>query len=109
MTSIRDDEPLMADLRGHEVVGEQGQVIGKITDVIYDEASNQATYAVVNLSGLLTGSHYVPLQHSFQANDGRLVVPFAKHVVKSSPRAGRDHVMTSQLAEELRRYYGSAA
>ena len=95
-------------LRGRTVVDTHHIEVGTITDVVYDDVSSIPTWAIVK-TGALRGEHYMPLAETYVADDGRLVVPFDKSSVKRAPRAGRDHVVTTDIAKELRDYYGRAA
>jgi sporulation protein YlmC with PRC-barrel domain len=95
-------------LRDHEVVDERGQKVGKVTDVIFDDMTMKPEWAVVDV-GLLRGEHFVPLQHAYVSDDGRVVVPFAAEVIKKAPKVHGEHVMTPEVRDELARYYGLAA
>jgi hypothetical protein len=65
-------------------------------------------WAVVK-TGLVGGEHFVPLKASYVDEDGRLVVPHGKASIKRAPRAGRDHVVTRDVARELSDHYRVAA
>jgi hypothetical protein len=93
---------------GQQAVDEAGAKIGTVTDVIYDVQSGEASWAVVGL-GLLGAEHYVPLADTYQSDSNRLVLPFDKRTIKQSPKANKDHVLTSDVEADVRRYYGLAA
>jgi hypothetical protein len=95
-------------LNGRTVIDARLAPVGTITDVIPDEHNDEADWAVVK-TGALSGGHYMPLGDSYVDDAGRLVVPFDKASVKRAPKAGREHVLTPDLARELRAYYGRAA
>jgi len=95
-------------LRGRTVIDTHHVEVGTITDVVYDDVSSNPTWAIVK-TGALRGEHYMPLVDTYVADDGRLVAPFDKTSVKRAPKAGRDHVVTPDIAKELRDYYGRAA
>lgn len=94
-------------LQGHEVVDEQGEKIGAVSDVVFDSGTGDAQWVVVNI-GVLRAAHFVPLHNAYVSAEGRLVIPFDKRTVKGSPRAGRDHIMTSELEHELAEHYSLA-
>lgn len=98
-----DSNNLGSDLRDHEVVDDHGDKVGKIVDVLFDDAGNPA-WAVVN-PGFLAGQHFVPLAPAYKSEDGALVVPYDKSMVKGSPRVTKDHVLTHHFEEDLKRYY----
>jgi len=92
-----------------QVVDLQLQPVGKVTDVLFDDREFIPRWAIVK-TGLFGGEHFVPLQNSYMDQDGRLVVPFEKTAIKRAPkpRSG-DHVISPEVAKELREYYGVAA
>jgi sporulation protein YlmC with PRC-barrel domain len=91
----------------HDVTDEEGHRLGTITDVIPDTATMEPKWLVVDL-GKLKAAHYVPVHGSYQSAAGQIVVPFSKHVVKSAPKAGRDHVLNPSQVEMLQLHYGIA-
>jgi|SRR3954462_1659217 hypothetical protein len=95
-------------LSGLPVMDAHMEPVGKVTDVIYDDKDMSPRWAVVK-TGVLGGEHCVPLDNSYVANGGELVVPFDKVSIKHGPRVNRDHILTPQLERELRDYYGVAA
>jgi PRC-barrel domain protein len=90
------------------VVDIQLQPVGKVTDVLFDDREFTPRWAVVK-TGFFGGEHFVPLQNAYVDEDGRLVVPFDKASIKHAPKPRGDHVMTPEVAKELREYYGIAA
>ena len=95
-------------LRGRTVVDTNHTEVGTITDVVYDDVNSSPTWAIVK-TGALRGERYMPLADTYVSDDGRLVAPFDKASVKGAPKAGRDHVVTPDIARELQEYYGRAA
>jgi hypothetical protein len=111
MTFTHDPEPANPTppaLSGHRVIDPQLQPVGEVTDVLYDEREQTPRWAVVK-TGLLRGEHYVPLEHAYLDQDGHLVVAHDRAAIKRAPRARRDHVLTREIARELRDYYNVAA
>lgn len=90
------------------VVDMQLQPVGKVTDVLFDDFEFTPRWAVVK-TGLFGGEHFVPLQNSYVDEQGRLVVPFEKSDIKRAPKPPSDHVLTPEVAKELREFYGIAA
>jgi hypothetical protein len=95
-------------LAGHAVVDPRMAKVGTVTDVLFDDRAAEPRWAVVK-TGVLSGEHLVPLEHSYVDADGRLVVPLSRANIKRAPRVGRDHVLTPEAQRELRDYYGAAA
>ena len=86
---------------GHDVVDADHNVVGSITDVIYDHDEETPSWLVVK-PGALHAERYVPIERSYTDTRGNLVVPFDKKMVRHAPKAG-DHVLTADvqaLAEE---------
>ena len=93
---------------GHDVVDPDGQTIGKVSDVIYNDDELAPTWLVVDI-GLLKSGHYAPVDGSYVNDDGRLVVPYDKQYVKQAPKASGDHVVDRSLEAELVEHYGAPA
>ena len=88
---------------GHDVINDQEQKIGTITDVLFDDTTNRPKWLVVN-PGVLQAERIVPIEGSYETADGDVVVPYDKKWIKSGPRAG-DHVMTKDVTEEAAGHY----
>jgi len=89
--------------RGSDVIDPTQRLIGKIDDVVYDD-DGQPVWAVVEL-GLMRSAHYLPLAAGYLADDGKFVVPYDKHMVKTAPKARRDHVLDRHVEVELIEHY----
>ena len=83
---------------------EHGETIGSITDVVYDDATNQPQWLVVN-PGTLRADRFVPVDGAYTTEDGNLVVAYTKQMVKEAPKATDDHVIPHDVEHELREYY----
>ena len=95
-------------LTGQDVVDQRLEKVGTVTDVLFDDDEQAPQWAVVK-TGILGSGHLVPLDDTYVAQDGRLVVPLDKSTIKRAPRARRDHVLTLETRRALRDYYGKAA
>jgi hypothetical protein len=94
-------------LTGHDVVDAQMTKVGTVTDVLSDDRS-LPKWAVVK-TGVFGGERFVPLERTYLDAEGRLVVPLTKGDIKRAPRVRGDHVLTSEVQQELRDYYGLLA
>lgn len=92
-----------ASLRGHVMIDDRQQKVGTVTDVIYDE-SGDARWAVVD-PGPLRSEHFVPVEGSYVADDGTVVVPYGKEQVKTAAKAPRDHLLPADVERELEEHY----
>ena len=100
------DFPTQSELRsltGHEVVDEHHHKVGTVSDVIYDD-DGEARWAVVD-PGPLRSEKYVPVEGSYMTEDGEVVIPYTKDVVKSAAKARRDHIVDPVTAHELEEHY----
>ena len=93
--------------RGHRVVDDHHRPIGKVTDVIYDDAGIPK-WAVVS-PGVFRAEHFLPLDKTYLSLEGNLVVPFDRRTVARSPKAERDHVLSPVTERALEQYYQLAA
>ena len=101
---------------GHDVIDEQGNHVGRVTDVIYDDvevsaevgaevgAGRRPTWLVVD-PGLLRAAHYMPVAGSYRTPDGTIVTPWDKNWVKSAAKALNDHILTRDQRDELLSHY----
>ncbi len=90
------------------VVDMQHHIVGRVTDVLFDDREFSPRWAVVK-TGFFGGERFVPLQNAYVDEAGRLVVPFDKMSIKRAPKSRGDHVLSPEIAKELRDYYGVAA
>ena len=91
-------------LTGHQVVDSNHRVLGEVSDVLYDDASNEARWMVIK-PGMLRAGHYAPVEGSYVTNDGRVVVPFDKHWLHTAPKATGLHVLDSGTLRQLTEHY----
>jgi hypothetical protein len=90
----------------HRVISEHHETIGTVTDVLYHDDTSEPKWLIVK-PGLLQAERYVPLEGSYEAEDGRIVVPFDKRWVKAAPKAG-DHVLTADVEADVAYHYDVA-
>ena len=63
---------------GHPVIDRHGTEVGTITDVVYDEITEEPTWGVVS-PGMLHARHYIPLSPPvYLDTGGSIVVPYDK-------------------------------
>jgi hypothetical protein len=89
---------------GHLALDEHGTKVGRITDVLFDR-DGEPRWAVVQ-PGPLRRAHYAPLDGAYGTATGDVILPVDGRMVKEAPAAPRQHILTSDLEDELRRYYG---
>lgn len=91
-------------LVGRTVVDLRHEPVGKVVDVIFEEAGSDPKLAVVD-PGLFRSSRYVPLDRFGRTGDGRIVVPYEAGVVRSAPKAPREHIVTRELEDRVAHHY----
>lgn len=98
---------MTTELLDRDVFAENGEKLGRVTDVLFATDGESARWAVIS-PGLLASERYVPLVAAYTSTDGRVIVPYDRSIVKHAPKADRDHVITADLEEHLVRYYDIA-
>jgi hypothetical protein len=96
--------PHLGNYSGKRMLDARTEVIGKITDVLYDGTDLQPSWLIVG-TGLLRSEHYVPADGAYETQAGDVVVAFDKRWIKSSPKADRRHVLASDDREQLVAHY----
>jgi sporulation protein YlmC with PRC-barrel domain len=94
-----------AQFLGHHVVDTHDEQVGTITDVIYDQEAGKPTWLVVD-PGIMRASRYVPVDRSYRAEDGSVVVPFEKRAITTAPKATGNHILTGEVESDLIDHYG---
>jgi sporulation protein YlmC with PRC-barrel domain len=97
-------EGLFTEFVGHEVLDERGLSLGTVTDIVDSPHDGHPEFLIVD-PGPLRPAHYVPIARSYHTSDGKIVVPWDKHWVKTTPRVTGDHMPTGHDREELLRHY----
>ncbi|MUN62794.1 DUF2382 domain-containing protein [Kocuria sediminis] len=81
-----------------------GDKIGKIEQVFLDDNTEEVTFVTVNTGLFGTKESFVPVEGARQDGD-RLVLPYAKGVVKDAPNVDADQHLSPTEEEEIYRYY----
>lgn len=93
------------DVIGSTAYDSDGDKIGKIGNVYYDDETDQPKWLTVH-TGLFGGNEtFVPVQGSDVAGDGRVTVTYDKATVKDAPNVSADGHLSPQEEEQLYRYY----
>jgi PRC-barrel domain len=91
---------------GHHAYDVNGDKIGKIDHLFYDDRSQRPEWLAVNTGLFGTKTTFIPINGSqvFERDD--LQVPFTKDFVKGAPRVDVDEMMSHPQEQELWSYYG---
>ena len=99
------DNAEAAAWQGHEMIGPDGEKIGRITQIYEDPESGRAEWATVS-SGLFgTKSNFVPLAGA-AASGKQVRVEVTKLQVKDAPGVEADDDLSPQEEQRLFEHYG---
>jgi len=90
---------------GSTVRGTDGDKIGKVGQVYFDDATGQPAWVTVQTGLFGTKETFVPVD-SADVRDGDLTVPYTKDKVKDAPNIDVDQHLSEAEEAELYRYYG---
>ncbi len=97
------------ELLGLDVNGADGEEIGKIEDLIFDDREWQVRYLVVDMGGLLSERHTLISPESARQLDfdsSALDVALTRQQVEESPEIDLNEPLTQQRLIELHSHYG---
>jgi uncharacterized protein (TIGR02271 family) len=82
-----------------------GDKIGKVGQVYYDDATDRPTWVTVNTGFFGTHESFVPVSGAELSGD-RVTVAYDKATVKDAPKIAEDGHLSPQEEQQLYRYYG---
>jgi uncharacterized protein (TIGR02271 family) len=95
----------MKDWIDHDLVDEDGDKIGRITEVYFDRETGRAEWVTVSTGLFGSRVSFVPLQ-GLEADADVLVSPWHKDKVKDAPNVEADGELSDAEEERLYRHYG---
>lgn len=93
--------------RGADVIDAQGEKVGELEDIYYDDDSGQPEWIGVKSGMINKTKHLVPLEGARQA-DGSVRIAYPKDRVEDTPEIDEEHISPATEAE-LYRIYGLQA
>ncbi|GGC16720.1 DUF2382 domain-containing protein [Cellulomonas carbonis] len=90
---------------GTTVHGTDGEKIGTVGQVYFDDATGQVAWATVRTGLFGTKETFVPLDQA-TLRDGDVTVPYDKELIKSAPSVEADDHLSEAEEAELYRHYG---
>ncbi|WP_225753127.1 DUF2382 domain-containing protein [Actinotalea sp. Marseille-Q4924] len=90
---------------GSTVRGTDGDKIGKVGQVYFDDVSGQPAWVTVQTGLFGTKETFVPVDGA-DLRDGEITVPYSKEKVKDAPNVDADQHLSEAEEAELYRYYG---
>jgi uncharacterized protein (TIGR02271 family) len=97
----------LADMRGTAVYAEDGDRIGNVEEIYYDEDTRQPEWIGIGVGFLGMRRVVVPVQGASTTDDG-ITVPYAKDQVKDAPGIDGDEIGES-TERDLYSHYGLQA
>ena len=94
----------VSDIQGRNVVGTDGEKIGKIGQVYLDDETGNPEWVTVNTGMFGTNESFVPLREAELTSDS-LQVPYSKDMVKDAPSVAADGHLEPHEEDDLYRYY----
>ena len=96
----------LRDVIGSTAYDRDGDKIGKIGHVYYDDDTDQPKWLTVNTGLFGTNENFVPLQGAEQTEGGSVTVAYDKATIKDAPNISDDGRLSPQDEERLYRHYG---
>jgi len=93
-------------LRGATVRDRDGEKIGTVDELYFDEATDKAEWMTVKTGLFGMKTTFVPVEGAQPAGEDELRVPYEKDRVKGAPSIDPDHELTQSEEQELYRFYG---
>src|SRR4051812_27979866 len=103
MTNVTEMQ--LRDCIGQQLIGNDGEKIGKIADVYLDEETNKPEWFAVTTGFFGTNVSFVPIAEA-SAYGGDISVPYSKDQVKDAPNAAPDGELSQDEESRLYAHYG---
>jgi uncharacterized protein (TIGR02271 family) len=98
------DTSSLGSLSGKQLVGTDGESIGKIKDVYESTDGSGGTFATVTTGLFGGGASFFPLDAAELRGDD-VAVPYSKSFIKDAPRVENDEELTAPEEQRLFEYY----
>ena len=90
---------------GRTVVATDGDQLGKIEEIYFDQETNRPEWALID-TGMFAGkSSFMPLQGA-TSDDGQVTAPYSKDQVKDAPKVKPTRTLSQPEEAELYCHYG---
>lgn len=103
----RSPEEMYADWVGHDAYDPDGNKLGAIQDIYFDDESDRPSWITVNTGLFGRKVNFVPLEGSRTTESGEdLVVAYGESQVKDAPKVDADGSLSASEERELYAHYG---
>lgn len=82
----------------------EGNIIGTIAEIYFDEDSSEPTFVTVKTQASKTQEIFIPLHQATEAEDG-VQVPFQLEFISDAPSIDADGTLTAEEEQRLHDYY----
>ncbi len=89
---------------GHDVIDQRGDKVGTVSDVIFEDGSNEPKWLVVD-PGVLRKERLVPIEGSYETGDGKIMVPFDKKWIKDAPAVDSSHYPDQDVRQHAAQHF----
>ncbi len=96
----------LRDVIGATAYDRDGDKIGTIGHVYYDDDTDQPKWLTVNTGFFGTSENFVPLQGAENTEGGSVTVAYDKATIKDAPNVSDDGRLSPQDEQRLYRHYG---
>lgn len=96
----------LRDVIGSTAYDSDGDKIGKIGKIYYDDDTDQPTWLTVHTGFFGTNETFVPVRGADVSGEGRVSVSYDKATVTDAPNVSADGHLSVEEEEHLYRYYG---
>jgi uncharacterized protein (TIGR02271 family) len=98
-------ESQVRDLVGSTAYGPNGEKLGKVGQVYFDDQSNRPEWVTVHTGLFGTNETFVPVQGAEFSGD-RVTLGYDKQKIKNAPNIAEDGHLAADEEQQLYRYYG---
>ena len=101
------NESQVPDLVGSTAYGPDGEKLGKVGQVYFDDQSNRPEWVTVHTGLFGTNETFVPVQGAEFSGD-RVTLGYDKQKIKNAPNIAADGHLSENEEQQLYRHYGLA-
>ncbi|GAA3764322.1 uncharacterized protein (TIGR02271 family) [Spinactinospora alkalitolerans] len=98
-------QPKAQELIGHRLLDGDGNSVGKISQVYFDDQTNTPKWITVRTGMLGSNESFIPFQGARAVKDD-LQVPYDKDTIKHAPSFDTDRHISAEEETEVYRYFG---
>ena len=95
----------LRDVIGSTAYDSDGDKIGKIGNVYYDDATEQPKWLTVATGLFGSNETFIPVQGSEFSGDGRVTTTYDKAMIKDAPNVSAEGHLSPEEEQQLYRYY----